>query len=132
MKKTDRSENKSIPIEEIVRFNTNFRILKVCLESFGNKLDINTNQVVNLKTEIKKQTELDEKNQKFLHDIVKQLIDDRTLETKEAVSLKKESAKRKMEERSAIMKNLGNIFNWAVKIGILILVGILGLKQFLP
>ena len=83
------------------------------IKEFITALNRNTNQMIKLKKEVRKQREVEEENVNFLQELIKMLLTNQNETKKKALDF------------------LSNIFNWGIKIAVLLLLGYLGIQQYL-
>ena len=107
--------------EEIKRFNENFTL-------FHETLLRNTDEVIDLKHEEKKNRETNEKNIQFMQKLVNDMMDDK----KDDKAIKKDVVKMRWKRYANTSKKryatLWKVLDWSYKVGITLLCLFLGVK----
>ncbi len=88
--------------------------LSVNIAELIKQIKINTEQMIKLKKEVRKQRRVEEKNIKFLQDLITQMFHGQQ-ETKEKT-----------------INIIGKIANWVIKVAILVGLAYLGIQPFIP
>ena len=101
--------------EEIRRFNENFKLFQEIMLR-------NTEEVVELRHEEKKNRETNEKNIQFMQNLVREMMDD----AKNAKKMASDAKKTTQKKRYA---TLWKVLDWTYKIGITLLCLSMGVKM---